>query len=150
MSKPFKLTAPRALEHQEQAALFRYAAIQARNDPRWALLFAIPNGTSASSMAEAVKAKKTGRQRGVPDMFLPVPVTRETGRDPSGFVCCEQFPGMFIEMKRQGGRSSDLSPEQRVWLASLDYQGYKTVVAYGWQAAADAIAEYLGEASNNE
>jgi hypothetical protein len=137
VSRPFKLTAPRALEHQEQTALFRYAVIQAaRGDARWSLLFAIPNGTSASSMVEAVKAKKTGRKRGVPDMFLPIP----TGA----------YHGLFVELKRRDGKPSDLSDDQRVWLAALDAQGYQTAVAYGWEHAAAVIKTYLEGAESEK
>lgn len=131
MSKPFKLTAPRALEHQEQAALFNYAEMQARNDPRWELLFAIPNGTAASSIAEAAKAKREGRKRGVPDVFLP--------------VASRGWSGCFVEMKRKGGVPSDLSIEQRSWLARLNNEGYRAVVAYGWEDAVAQIQAYLGE-----
>lgn len=41
----YRLTAPPpAREHQDQAALFRFAAIRARRDPRWDLLNASQNG----------------------------------------------------------------------------------------------------------
>ncbi len=122
MSAPFKLATPRALERDEQAALFKWATAKAQQDARWSLLFAIPNGTAASSMAEAVKAKKTGRRKGVPDMFQH---------------------GLFIELKRREGKPSDLSPDQRVWLAALDYQGYQAGVAFGWEHAAAMIETYL-------
>jgi hypothetical protein len=145
----FKLTPPRALERQEQQALFQWAAIEARRDARLGLLFAIPNGTAASSMAEAALAKRTGRKKGVPDLFLPIPMSRKA-HALDGSIVCKQFSGMFIEMNRKDGKPSDLSPEQRDWLASLEHQGYKTVVAYGWQAAANAISEYLCEVSSNE
>jgi hypothetical protein len=128
-AKPFKLTAPRALEHQEQAALFQWAAVQAQRDPRWALLFAIPNGTSASSVVAAVNAKRTGLRKGVPDMFLPIPAGGKHG--------------LFIELKRRDGKYSDVKMEQRVWLASLDYQGYQASVAYGWEHAAAMMTTYL-------
>lgn len=143
-AKPrFALRPSRALEHQEQTALFNFAKIQARRDPRWCYLFAIPNGTAASSMAEAVRAKKTGRKRGVPDIFLPVPVVREIRRDPDGTVYREQFAGLFIELKRKGGTSSDVSDEQREWLDKLAAQGYRATVAYGWDEAVAVIQAYL-------
>jgi hypothetical protein len=136
VSRPFRLKAQSALEHQEQTALFRYVAVQAARDARWSLLFAIPNGTSASSMVEAVKAKKTGRKRGVPDMFLPIP----TGA----------HHGLFVELKRRDGKPSDLSDDQRVWLAALDAQGYQTAVAYGWEHAAAVIKTYLEGAESEK
>lgn len=143
-AKPrFALRPTRALEHQEQTALFNFAKIQARRDPRWGYLFAIPNGTAASSMLEALKAKQAGRKRGVPDMFLPVPVVRETGRDPDGAIRCERFAGLFIELKRKDGTPSDVAPEQTEWLNTLSSQGYRAVVAYGWEQAVAVIQAYL-------
>jgi hypothetical protein len=129
----FVLRSPRALEYQEQTALFDFAKVQARSDPRWDYLFAIPNGTSASSMAEAIRAKKTGRKRGIPDVFLPVP--QQHGDSLAH--------GLFIELKRQGGVASDVSAEQRAWMNLLNAQGYRAVVAYGWQDAVAAIQAYL-------
>ena len=102
MSRPFRLKAQSALEHQEQTDLFRYVAVQAARDARWSLLFAVPNGTSASSIVEAVKAKKTGRKRGVPDMFLPIP-TRE-------------HHGLFVELKGTMG----------------NHRIFRMISAFGW------------------
>jgi len=129
VSQPFKLKAPRALEHQEQTALFQYAAIQARNDPRWDLLNASQNGLSASSIHQARLAKACGMKKGFPDVSLPVPAGG--------------YHGLFIEMKRKGGVPSDVSPEQREWLARLSEQGYWTTVAFGWADAVAQIQQYL-------
>lgn len=129
MSQPFKLKAPRALEHQEQAALFQYAAIQARNDPRWSLLNASQNGLPASSIHQARQAKACGMKKGFPDVALPVPAGG--------------YHGLFIEMKRKGGVPSDVSPEQREWLARLNEQGNLAVVAFGWAQAVEQIQQYL-------
>lgn len=130
MAKPFKLTAPRALEHQEQAALFQWAAVEARRDPRLKLLNASQNGLPASSIQQAVLAKKCGMKRGYPDVFLP--------------VAARGWHGLFIEMKRRDGVASDVSPEQRQWLADLTEQGYQAVIAFGWEQAARLIEGYLG------
>ena len=129
MSKPFKLTAPRALEHQEQAALFRYAAIQARNDPRWGLLNASQNGLAASSIQQAARAKACGMRKGFPDVFLP--------------IASGSWHGLFIEMKRKNGVPSDVSPEQQQWLEALEEQDYRAVVCFGWEQAVAWIDSYL-------
>ncbi len=126
---PLSLKPPRPKEHEEQAALFKFAAIQEMRDPRWAMLNASQNGMR-TSIQQAVRAKACGMKAGFPDISFPVPA--------SG------YHGLFIELKRQGGRPSDVSPEQRAWLAALDFQGYKTVVAYGWEQAVAAITAYLG------
>ena len=126
---PFKLRPYRPFEVEEQIALMRYAAIQARAVYRWGMLFAITNGMAASSIRAAAQAKQAGLKRGVPDLFLPVPIS--------------PWAGLFVEMKRLDGRPSDLSPEQRDWLLRLQGQGYHAVVAYGWRAAVAEISAYL-------
>lgn len=125
----FRLRAPVALERDEQAALMQHAAIRARADDRWGLLFAIPNGKAASSIREAVNAKRTGLKRGVPDLFLP--------------VAASGLHGLFVELKRTNGTPSDLTPEQCAWLTRLHQQGYRAVVAYGWVRAVEEIDWYL-------
>lgn len=126
----FRLNATTPLEASEQAALFQWATVMSRQEARLKWLFAIPNGTSASSPAEAVKAKRTGRKKGVPDLFLPVPSLG--------------YHGLFVELKRRNGRLSDLSDEQEMWIKTLTEQGYKTAVCFGWEDAAQTISIYLG------
>jgi hypothetical protein len=128
---PFRLTARRAFEHEEQSALFAWAKVEARRDPRLELLHAIPNGMALSSIAEARRAKRTGRKAGVPDMCLPIP----SGR----------YHGLYIELKRTGGTPCDVKPEQSRWLDALNEQGYRAVVAYGWEDAVGFIKQYLGD-----
>lgn len=124
----FKLTAPSALEHVEQEALFRWAAVEAQRDARLNLLNASLNGVRLAPH-QAVMAKRSGMRRGYPDVFLPVP--------------SHGFHGLFIEMKRKDGVQSDVKPEQREWLAALRDQGYHAVVCFGWENAAQVIALYL-------
>ncbi len=125
----FKLAAYRALEHEEQTALFAWAKVEARHDPRLELLNASQNGLAASSKAMAYRAKLTGMKAGVPDIHLPVAVP--------------PYHGLYVEMKRVGGNACDVRPEQSWWLEQLTRQGYRAVVAYGWQDAAEAITAYL-------
>ena len=91
-----------------------------------ALLFAVPNGGHRSK-ATAGRLKAEGVKPGVPDLCLPVP------RGGSH--------GLFVELKRRKG--STTSPEQREWLSRLAGQGYATVVAKGWDEAAESITRYL-------
>jgi hypothetical protein len=125
----FKLTAPRALERQEQQALFQWAAIEARRDGRLLLLNASQNGLRASSIQQARQAKDCGMKKGYPDLFLP--------------VAAGNWHGLFIELKRKGGKASDVSAEQLWWLAELKAQGYCTRVAFGWEQAVQQIQQYL-------
>ena len=59
-------------EHSEQAALFRWAAMQSKSIPALALLLAIPNG-GARSLTTGGRLKAEGVKAGVPDIVLPVP-----------------------------------------------------------------------------
>lgn len=113
------------LEDQEQAWLIQWAK---RHGPaETSRLFAIPNGGHRSHSQGAL-LKLTGVQKGVPDLFLPVP---RGG-----------YHGLWIEMKSTDPKSRP-SKEQKYWLAFLDGQGYRTVVAKGFEAARDAILDYL-------
>jgi hypothetical protein len=136
MAKPpkspiFRLKSRVPSEASEQEALFAWARMAARKDARLDLLFAVPNGIRTASISEAVKAKRTGCKRGVPDMCLPV---ASQGRH-----------GLFVELKRRNGTASDVSDPQQDWLGRLDAQGYRAVVCYGWEQARIEIERYLLE-----
>jgi hypothetical protein len=45
-----------------------------------------------------------------------------------------------VELKSEKGRVRE---EQKEWLDRLDKQGYRAVVAYGFDEAAQAIIDYL-------
>jgi len=127
-ARAFKLTAPHVLERVEQEALFAWAAVMAPKEPRLRLLNASLNGVRLA-LHQAVMAKKGGMKKGYPDVHLP--------------VAYGGYHGLFIEMKRKDGKPSDVSREQRAWLADLSEQGYQTAVCFGWEEAARLIAGYL-------
>lgn len=116
----------RQLEHQQQVALFRWAALQTKTRPELALLFAIPNGGHRHK-ATAGKLKAEGVKPGVPDVCLPVPRG--------------EYSGLWIEMK--AGRNSPTA-EQLWWHIQLANHGYRVGVRWTWEAAKDLIEEYLG------
>ena len=82
------------------------------------------------------KKKKQGLTKGIPDIFLPVPIAL----DNHGF---DMYYGLFIELKRADKSKSIISPEQKIILAALNNQGYKAVVCYGHKEVINAIKEYL-------
>lgn len=124
-------TASVPTEHQEQRAVFAWAALAARKCPDLDLLFAIPNG-ARTSMGTAVKLKREGLRAGVPDMFLPVL---------RGIGIGQLELGLFVELKRtRGGR---VSAEQLEWHERLRDNGYCVVVARGAEQAIDAMCDYL-------
>lgn len=113
-------------EHTEQAALFEWAAWNQSKDAALNMLYAVPNG-GKRDIATAKKLKAEGVKAGVPDVFLP--------------VARQGYHGFYIEMKVGKNKAT---PEQSVWLAALEAEGYLTAVAYTWHAAARALVAYLG------
>ena len=126
----------RSPEHDEQRALFSWAALMSKQIPELAYLFAVPNG-ARTSMSVAKKLKAEGLKAGVPDIFLPVPKVdfweTKDGND---------YHGLWIEMKAAKGK---LSADQKRWITFLESQGYKCCVCYSWLQAKDVILTYLGE-----
>lgn len=107
-------------EDQEQEALCSWMTLKKIR------FFAIPNGGSRH-LAEAVKLKRCGVKRGVPDICIPIP---------SG-----SFHGLYIELKRvSGGKASEYQVE---WLEFLRSQGYYADIAYGFDEARNIITAYL-------
>ena len=136
--KPFRLTPPRAYipkEYDDQVAIFEYAAMAAKQDERWNLLFATLNGVRLP-VGLAVKMKKAGNKQGVPDMILDV-----TKRAPDGNIICA---GLRVELKRE--RGGVISDNQKWWHDQLRRQGYKVDVAKGARHAIEIIKRYLEDA----
>lgn len=123
----------RELEHQEQAALFEWAATQNKY-PELELMFAVPNGSNKSFTARG-KFKAEGLKPGVPDIFLP--------------VAKGVYHGLFIEMKPKPNKVLKIAkrqPEepQKRYIKALNGQGYLALVCYGWEVAVDEIERYMG------
>lgn len=118
-------------EHAIQCAVVMWARAMIPQFPELAWLYATPNG-GVRNITVAIKLKREGVQRGVPDLFLPVPK--------------RNFHGLFIEMKSLSGR---LAPDQARWLDALNERGYMAVVCRGSQAAIDTIKSYLDIKSKN-
>lgn len=115
-------------EHTEQVALFSWVGYKMGEYPKLEYLFAIPNGTYASSKFVGARMKAEGVSRGVPDICLPVSMGG--------------YHGLFIELKIKGGK---LSREQRRWLDVLGKEGYLAVCCEGWMAAAEVLENYLNQ-----
>lgn len=113
-------------EHDHAVALMRWWAYEAnlrKIDQR--LLFHVPNGGLRNRVV-AAKLFGEGVRAGIPDYFLAVPRG--------------QFKGLFVELKSPEGRLADTQAEM---LSLLESQGFKTVVAYGWEKASILISAYL-------
>lgn len=115
-------------EEDEQRTLFEWVKLQEGTHPELKLLFHVPNEGKRSYVTGG-RMKAAGLKKGVPDLWLPVPKGR--------------YHGLVIELKREkGGRVSD---EQMEWIKALTINGYRAVIAFGWDAARKEIADYLRE-----
>ena len=113
-------------EHDEQAALFRWAEAMEAQHPELALLVAFPNG-GYRPIATAAKLKMEGVKAGLPDMAL--------------FCRRGKYGALFIELKRaDGGR---VSAEQKAWIERLRNYGYSAVICRGAEEAKQCIMAYL-------
>lgn len=117
----------RNLEHEEQVALYQWAALHYRKMPEleW-LLFAIPNAGKRPGAAGPWMAAE-GLKSGVWDNFLS--------------VASRGCNGLYIEMKV--GRNT-LSFNQQTFKEWVAKKGYDAVVCNSWQEAAREIVNYLG------
>lgn len=111
-------------EHDEQVALFEWAALQAQVYPGLDLMFAIPNG-GLRNIKVAIKMKAEGLKPGVPDIFLP--------------VAMGGYHGLFIEMKYKSNKPRE---NQVAYIDALSTQGYCTAVCWGCADAIETIVDY--------
>ena len=119
--KPFRMTAPKATEHQEQCAVVDYLRLIG------ALFFAIPNyrpmkrqyGLYAHLLAE-------GFTPGVSDLFIS---------EPRG-----GYHGCYLEMKTDDGEVTDA---QFTWIRAAQEKGYAAYIAYGAEQGITICKSYL-------
>lgn len=102
------------------------------------IAFAVPNGTSIAGTSEQRARymnalKKQGFKVGVSDIVIPYPT--------------EQYPGLFIELKRD--KHSVVSSDQEAWRDRMRALGYRAEICVGWYAAYDVIREYIGKNHRN-
>lgn len=109
-------------EHVEQTQL----VARVRSFYPDVIIAAVPNGGSRH-IREAVNLKAEGVLKGFPDLIVAEPRGR--------------YHGLYVEMKREGGRSPD--PEQKKMLRRLRARGYRTIVGYGVDHAWPLVEAYL-------
>lgn len=95
--------------------------------PEAGLLYAIPNGASASSHTAAAKRKVEGQLADLPDLHLPL------ARGP--------YIGLWIEVKRPGTKSA--RPSQRQMAVALRSEGHAVATVNDAQDGVDLIMAYL-------
>ena len=117
---------PVASEAQEQASVIEWWRFACRKYgvTEVALLHVANEGTG--SVVRGRLQKRQGVRAGVADLFLSVPRG--------------SFSGLWIEMKRMGGR---VRPEQREFLEKMRDLGYDGVVCHGAEEAIEKIHAYM-------
>ena len=89
------------------------------------IFLSIPNG-GKRELKVAAQMKREGVLAGIPDLFLAEP------KPP--------YSGLFIEMKKKGGR---ISAHQTKIIAELNAKGYKAVVCEGADVAYGELLRYV-------
>lgn len=112
-------------EAYSQAKLFEYIDKNILKDERYRLIFAIPNGGSRN-IREALSLKLQGLRAGIPDIFVS--------------YASKNYNGLYIEMKKKGGR---VSPHQKSYLELFTKYKYLCVVCYSTDEAINTINDYF-------
>lgn len=124
------------LAHKEsavQAAFITWTRHAEARYPALRLAFSVPNGAWTRNYAMAMKLKREGMRKGVPDWMLPVSL-----RDDFGNVLGSV--GLAIEFKRKGAKPT---VEQLEYHSLLRDQGWRVEVCDDWQKAREIVQEYL-------
>jgi len=119
-------------EYQEQVIIFQWAAMHTKKHTFLGYMFGTLNGVKLS-IGQAVKAKKGGNIKGVPDIILPYP--------------CDGFHGLYIELKVGKNKPSK---EQKEYLEYLNSVGYYAEVCYGSKEAIKLIRKYMNKENRKE
>ena len=112
-------------ESEHQQAFFTYLRAIEKHYPMVRWCHSIPNGGSRNKI-EAARLKREGVKAGVLDVFLPYP--------------SKGFHGLYIEFKYGKNKLTD---NQKEFQEYANRVGYKTVVAYTWGEAKEAVKWYL-------
>lgn len=112
-------------EHAHQVALFMWASKHRLAHPELKWLYAVPNGGERNPVV-AARLKAEGVKSGVSDLCLPF---RAKG-----------YSGLYIEMKKPGGRESS---EQMEFGAFVVSQGFLYRCCKGWEEAKETLMWYL-------
>lgn len=86
---------------------------------------------AGGSKQYGAQLNKMGRKSGVPDWPVMLP---------SG-----GYHGLYVELKRAHKVDSSTSKEQKAFMIAAQDLGYKCVIAYGYQAAIEAIKDYFAK-----
>lgn len=125
-------------EEQEQIEFVRW--LEANQIPH----FHCPNevgGQTKALKVRAIKMKRMGVSKGVPDLFVFVPIKGVTGK-------IDAYQPLAIEMKRQKG--STTTKEQKEWLNLLEMAGIPGAVCKGAEKAIEFVEQTINEIKGDE
>lgn len=125
-------------EEQEQIEFVRW--LEANQIPH----FHCPNevgGQTKALKVRAIKMKRMGVSKGVPDLFVFVPIKGVTGK-------IDAYQPLVIEMKKQKG--STTSKEQKEWLKILEMAGIPSAVCKGAEKAIEFVEQEIKEIGGEE
>lgn len=115
-------------EYLEQVAIFQWRDMNLKKYPELELLHSNLNGVKLT-IGQAVKAKRAGALKSLPDLFLPV---RKGGYG--------GYSGLYIELKASGGKPTK---QQIEMLEKLELQGFRTMWCEGAKEAIYNIVTYM-------
>lgn len=115
------------IEEQHQVAFVQWFRIYR---PEYAKLLTLGSFGENVGERRMARLKQMGLTPGFPDLFLAVPVNNDL---PTHF-------GLYIEMKKKGGKVSAIQKEIHELLRA---HGYAVHVAYDWDEAVTFVKEYL-------
>lgn len=118
-------------EHDIQSTFFDLVRLRRKKDPRWNLIFAIPNGELRHRVV-AKRLKAEGVEPGIPDVFCAIP---------SG-----NYAGLWLEFKAPKRSPSDAQKEKAELLRQA---GYRVEVVNNAEKAIKIVEEYLGYAKKS-
>lgn len=113
-------------EFSHQVALFCWCALSAKTYPELRWFHAIKNEERSGNVVAGARAKQSGIKAGVSDTCLPV----KRG----------VYSGLYIEMKKPGGKPSE---KQLEFGEFVKRQGFYFIVCEHWEHAKDVLVWYL-------
>lgn len=111
------------IEEQNQVALVAWFRLQY---PRYYQLLTLGSFGENVGERRMARLKQMGLTPGFPDLFLAIPT--------------EDYSGLYIEMKRKGGKVTNIQSEIHELLRENNYAVH---VAYWFEQAKDIIDDYL-------
>jgi len=91
-------------------------------------MYHVPNGGFRNKI-QALEFQRQGLRAGVSDYHLPYP--------------CNNYLGLWLEMKRKKKNLSKLLTDQKEWLLNMKELGYAVAIAYGADHAIEIVDQYL-------